>query len=284
MSELSGLLEALELEPAGEGRFRAQNFVGGLGGVVFGGQLLAQTIVAAATIDPGKEVKSLHTIFARGGVLEEPLDIEVDAMHTGRSIASATVTIRQGDRLCNRSLVLLSAPDPDLIRHADVPPAVGAVEGSVPVAGVEGFWELRTVGGIDVGDPSVTGPPDLVAWTRFPDATASGVLGQALLSYTTDGLLIGTAMRPHLGVGLSLAHSTISTTVLSHSLSFHEPVDAGAWYLLVHHSPYAGRGRTYGRGDIFSTDGRLVASFSQDNMVRAFGESNRPAPGSRSKF
>ena len=67
VAELSELLDVLDLEPVGEGRFRAQNFSEGPGGVVFGGQLLAQAIVAGATIDPTKEVKSIHTIFARGG-------------------------------------------------------------------------------------------------------------------------------------------------------------------------------------------------------------------------
>ena len=52
----------------GEGRFRAQNFSAGPGGVVFGGQLLAQTIVAGATVDPTKDVRSVHTVFARGGL------------------------------------------------------------------------------------------------------------------------------------------------------------------------------------------------------------------------
>ena len=93
MAELSELLGVLDLEPVGEGRYRAQNFSAGPGGVVFGGQLLAQSIVAGATIDPTKEVKSIHTVFARGGALDTPLDIEVEAMHTGRALASATVTV-----------------------------------------------------------------------------------------------------------------------------------------------------------------------------------------------
>ncbi len=107
MTDVSDLVKVLDLEPVGEGRFRAQNFVSGQGGVVFGGQLLAQSIVAASTVDPTKEVKSIHTVFARGGAPDRPLDIEVDAMHVGRALASATVTVRQGDRLCTRSLVLL---------------------------------------------------------------------------------------------------------------------------------------------------------------------------------
>jgi acyl-CoA thioesterase len=285
MSELSELLGVLDLEPTGEGRFRGENFAAGMGGVVFGGQLLAQTIVAAATVDPSKDVKSVHTIFARGGNLDEPLDIEVDAMHVGRALASATVTMRQGGRLCTRSLVLLSAHEPDLIRHAAEPPAVGGPEDAVPSASGEGdFWEVRVVGGVSLSDPEAVGPPELFVWTRFVGADVEGVRGQALLAYATDGFLIGTAMRPHKGVGQSMSHVSISTSVLAHTLSFHEPVEPGEWYLLAHESPYAGRGRSHGRANVFSADGRLVASFVQENMIRSFPEGQQPGAGKRSHF
>ena len=284
MTDLDELVKVLELEPVGEGRFRAENFVSGLGGVVFGGQRLAQSIVAAATVDPTKEVKSIHTVFARGGAPDQPLDIDVDTMHVGRALASTTVTVRQGERLCTRSLVLLSAVEPDLIRHATDAPEVGTPEDAEPIRGEGGFWEIRVVDGVDISDPDAVGPPELAAWVRFPGAEAHGVLGQALLAYATDGFLIGTAMRPHPGIGQSMAHVSISTSVLSHTLTFHEPVDAGEWHLLAHESPYAGRGRTYGRANIFTADGRLVGSFVQDNMVRGFAEGHTPAGGERSKF
>jgi acyl-CoA thioesterase len=283
MPDRSALRTALDLEPVGEGRFRATNVDTGFGGVVFGGQLLAQTIVAAATVDPGKELKTVHTVFARGGSLDHPLDIEVDAMHTGRAMASATVTIRQGDRLCTRSLCLLSAVEPDLIRHGVDAPAVSGPEDAPAQGGEADFWELRVVDGVDIGDPEAVGPAELLVWSRFPSSDETGVIGQALLAYATDGFLIGTAMRPHPGVGQSMSHVSISTSVLSHTLTFHEPVEAGAWHLLAHTSPYAGRGRSYGRADVFTEDGRLVASFVQDNMIRAFPEGQQPT-GGRSKF
>jgi acyl-CoA thioesterase II len=75
-------------------------------------------------------------------------------------------------------------------------------------------------------------------------------------------------MRPHAGVGQAQAHRTRSTGVLSHTLTFHEPVVARDWMLLSHRSPYAGRGRSYGQADVFSQDGRLLASFVQDAMIR----------------
>jgi acyl-CoA thioesterase II len=284
MGRLEELLAVLDLEPAGEGRFRARNFATGAGGVVFGGQLLAQTIVAAATVDPTKAVRSLHTVFARGGVVDQPLEIEVEPLHVGRALGSATVSVRQGERLCTRSLVLLSAEEPDLIRHGAEPPAVAGPAEAVASGAEADFWEIRVVDGVSLVDPDAVGPPELFVWSRFPGAEATGVLGQALLSYATDGFLIGTAMRPHEGVGQSMAHVSISTSVLTHTLSFHEPVEAGAWYLLAQSSPYAGRGRSYGRGDIFSEDGRLVASFVQENMIRSFPQGQGPGAGGRSKF
>jgi acyl-CoA thioesterase-2 len=91
-------------------------------------------------------------------------------------------------------------------------------------------------------------------------------------------------MRPHECVGYALAHVSISTSVLSHTLTFHEPIDASQWHLLAHESPYAGRGRSYGRANIFAADGRVLASFVQDNMIRDFPESQRPKAGEKSNF
>jgi acyl-CoA thioesterase II len=275
------LPSALELLPLGDGRFRAGNVATRFGGVVFGGQLLSQTIVAAATADPSKELKSVHTVFARGADPDRMLEIHVEPVHLGRALGSVTVTVAQGDRVCSRSLALLSAAEPDLIRHADAPPEVGRPEDAVASGSEDGLWEIRVVGGVDIGDPEAIGPADLDVWSRFRAPETAGVIGQALLAYATDGFLIGTAMRPHAGIGQSMAHTAISTSVLTHTLTFHEPVDAGRWHLLAHHSPYAGRGRTYGRADIYTEDGRIVASFAQDNMVRAFPEGQQPAAGSR---
>jgi acyl-CoA thioesterase len=282
MAELLDLVEVLDLEVVGEGRFRAQNFSEGPGGVVFGGQLLAQAIVAGASIDPSKEVKTVHTVFARGGALDKPLDITVEAMHTGRALASATVTISQGDRLCTRSVVLLSAAEPDLIRHKADLPSVPGPDASPTGPSEGGFWEVRIVDGVDLSDPAAVGPPELFVWVRFPGAPAGGTLNQALLSYATDGFLIATAMRPHEGVGQAMSHVEISTSVLSHTLTFHEPIDASQWHLLAQESPYAGRGRSYGRANIFTAEGALVASFVQDNMIRDFPEGQRPVAGQRS--
>ncbi|MBN2623185.1 MAG: thioesterase family protein [Acidimicrobiales bacterium] len=267
MLTIDALVGALDLEPAGPGRYRAGNVDAGHG-VIFGGQLLAQSLVAGLAGHEGKSVKTVHTVFARGGRPDAPVDIAVEGMHAGRAFASSTVTISQGERLCTRSLVLLTADEPDFIRHADPMPEAPGPGGGRPAGDGEGAWQVRIAGDVDVDDPEAVGPADLDVWTRFAGAPDDPTVDQALLAFATDGFLIATAMRPHAGVGQAQAHVTVSTGVVSHTLTFHEPAPAREWLLLSHHSPYAGRGRCYGTADVFRADGAMVASYVQDGMIR----------------
>ena len=267
MPTIDELVASLTLEPTGTDRYRAPN-VPSAHGVVFGGQLLAQSVVAGQRGHDGMAVKTVHTVFARSARPDQGVEIVVDPMHAGRTFASSTVTVLQGDRLCTRSLVLLSSDDDDVIRHADAPSRSTGPDDPGTTRGGEGDWEIRVVDGVDLSDPDEVGPAELDVWTRFRGAPDDATVSQALLAFATDGFLIGTAMRPHPGVGQAQAHRTLSTGVVSHTLTFHEPLAAGDWLLLSHRSPYAGRGRSYGRADVFRADGQLVASFVQDAMIR----------------
>jgi acyl-CoA thioesterase-2 len=273
----------VDLQPVGGGRYEARNLGEGHGGVVVGGQMLAQALVAATRMVPDKEVLSIHAVFARGAAPERPLQLDVDVMHAGRSFASATVTVSQDGRICARSTVLLHEPDTDLIRHADPFPAVAPAE-ALPASapGTEGR-EVRVVDGVDINDSAV-GPAELRLWTRFPGAPQDVVTSQALLAYVGSEFLIGTAMRPHEGIGQSMAHLSVSTTVLTHTVSFHEPFNAGEWLLLDHRSSYAGRGRSQGDASVFAADGRLVATLSQVNMIRGFPAGHAPKGDTRAKY
>jgi acyl-CoA thioesterase len=277
------LFSALDLRQVGQNQFEAEH-AETTTPVVFGGQILAQTVVAAARVVDDKRVKSLHTIFARGASTAMPLEIDAEIMQSGRSFASLTVSVSQASRLCARSLVLMDARDSDLIRHHAPFPKIAGPETTDVRLTAGPWWEIGTVGGVDISNPASVGPAELFVWTRFPGAPNDPVSSKAALAYATDGFLIGTAMRPHPGVGQALAHVTISTTVLSHTLTFHEDFDAGEWMLLAQESPYAGHGRSYGRGQVFTGDGRLVASFVQENMIRDMPAEQRRAEGERSKF
>lgn len=268
MPTIDAFLEALTLEPVGENRYRAINLPSAHG-VVFGGQLLGQSIMAGLAGQEGKAVKTIHTVFARGAAHDAPLEVAVDRMHAGRSVASSTVTISQGDQICTRSLILLSALEDDVIRHADPRRSSSTPDDVAGHVRGEEAWEIGVVDNVDISDPELVGPPELDVWIRFAGAPNDLATDQALVAYSTDGFLIGTAMRPHAGVGQAQAHVTLSTGVLSHTLTFHERCPAGEWHLLEQRATYAGHGRSYGRGEIFRADGQLAASFVQDAMIRA---------------
>jgi acyl-CoA thioesterase II len=271
------MLAALQLERGDENVYHATLVESGRG-VLFGGQMLAQAIVAAGLDQPGKRVKSIQTVFARGAHADRPVDIVVETIHSGRHLATTSVDFRQGTRICARALVLLHAPEPDLIRHQPTMPAAPPPDERSATPNALAAPETIVVGDVDIHDPALTGPAELTLWVRFPtDQDGDPVLSQALLAYATDGWLIAAAMRPHAGFGQAIAHKEISTGVVSHSLSFHDDFSATQWCLIDQRSVFAGSGRAFGTADVFSHDGRYIASFSQDAIIRHFPAGQHPA-------
>jgi acyl-CoA thioesterase II len=266
---MSRLLASLTLSETGAATFRAPRAHDGPGAVVFGGELLGQAIVAAARALPGKRVRSVHAVFSRGADPAKAVDISVERLHDGRTTGSAAVTFAQDARRCAHALALLDVGEPDLVRHQRDMPDVAPPDEALAVSHPAAAPATIVVDDVDVRDPALTGPPALRLWIRFPGAPAGETaLAQALLAFATDGWLIGTAMRPHAGIGQSMAHRELATAVLSHTLSFHGDLDAAGWHLIDHESVHAGGGRCHGRGAVFTVAGDLVASFTQDALLR----------------
>ena len=90
-----------------------------------------------------------------------------------------------------------------------------------------------------------------------------------MIAYCSEMYFVGTAFRPHEGVSTADAFSSYTPAVVSHSLSFHDPsVSSSEWLLYVFSSPHMAQGRIFGRGDIYTVDGHLVASITQENLLR----------------
>jgi acyl-CoA thioesterase len=266
---MSDLPAVLRVEELGEGRWSAPHPDTDPEGrdVVFSGQLLAQMILAAHGADgSGKQVKSIHAIFARAGKYSAgTIELALDPMHAGRAWASTTVTATQDDRLLSRGLVLLNAVEPDLIRHSPPMPDVPGPDDCAPGPGGVIFpgAEVRFV------DDGRAGAPTVTAWVRAGQSFESVAANQAVVAWSQPGMIIGAAFKPHAGtVDLRDAHRSISTGVISHTTHFHDDADAGDWLLMVHEGSYAGRGRVFGQGAVFTRDGTLVSTFAQDSMAR----------------
>jgi acyl-CoA thioesterase len=130
--------------------------------------------------------------------------------------------------------------------------------------------ELRLDGIPDPNDPDEVGPPVLDAWLRYSQVPTDPALAKALIAHFTGHLSISTTMRAHPGIGTSTAHDTLSTGVMAIAVTFHDPVVWDGWLLYHHESVQVGAGMSLVRGQVFTEEGRLLASFSQDGMIRAF--------------
>jgi acyl-CoA thioesterase-2 len=98
--------------------------------------------------------------------------------------------------------------------------------------------------------------------------TADPELAPALAAYATDLTLIGTALRPLDGLSQLGNGTQFTSAVTTHTIWFHRPFTTDRWLLLRQHSPLLAHGRSFGRGDILTDDGELVASYAQEALLR----------------
>jgi acyl-CoA thioesterase-2 len=282
LAALQGLLDALVLKEIGEDRFAAtvepDRF-----GRLFGGQLVAQALLAAAATVDAKPPHSLHAYFVEGGMPGVPLELSVDRVRDGRSIASRRVSVTQEGR---DLLVLLasfhaspvspqlagpppSVPDPNqlpLLQHwvRESPPDVrptamrGWVQQPPPVEMRLGE-ALRFLGGAAAeGTRS--------HWMRLPGGVGDDpLLHTALLAYASDYFLLDMAFRAH---PLGLPASAFTSTSLDHALWFHRPVRFEEWVLHTQETVAISGDRGLVRGSMHDAEGRLVATAMQEVLIR----------------
>ncbi|RDI56135.1 acyl-CoA thioesterase [Nocardia mexicana] len=229
---------------------------------VFGGQLLGQFVRAAGAAVPDKAIKSLHVIFVREGRTDEPIRYRVHRHHAGRSFATVSVVAEQSGGVVATASVSLHAGEQGPDRQTVEPvPALLSAEHKVQWDLLP--WETRTT--VDLDDLG-SAPPEFEFWMRTPDVAPE--LAPALVAYATDLTLIGTALLPLEGYAHGGNGTAFVSAVTSHTLWFHRPTRTDDWLLLRQHSPLLAHSRAYGRGDILTEEGALVASYAQEAMVR----------------
>jgi acyl-CoA thioesterase-2 len=274
--DLADLLEVVDVKPMGDGRYGGASRSNPQRPVVEGSQILGQAVVAAGREAPGRRVVSAHLVFCRVASTEAPLELALTPVTSGRTMTTLRVDARQDGRVCATGTLLADVTAPDVMRHSEAPPAVAPPYQCPPYdMGVDGR-EVRVVDGAYGDDPDAPpGPPVIDCWVRFDPLPPDPHLHAGLLAHFSGHMSIAAAMRPHPGIGQSLAHRSLSTGVNALSLSFHAPVRADRWMLYHHRSTFAGDGMTRSECRVFDEEGRLLASFSADCMVRAANDAGR---------
>jgi acyl-CoA thioesterase len=269
-------IAALDLESLGNGRFRGTNYPTTTG-VVHAGPLMGQMLVAAARTIGGKQVKSFHSVLARMVKPAISNDLSVDVAHDGRAFGSASVNLEQEGKVAARMLILFHVEEPDLIRHGIPMPVMPAPE-DCPRTDIDQQTlpgELRTPSGQNVMDPDVTGPAEYAFWFRCQQAPDDPAIQAALVIPPSVMFAIGAAVRPHRGIGLSMAHRSIDTGVVTQTVTYHRAPSVRDWLLYTIDSPFAGGGRSFARGHVLTREGDLVATFQQENIIRQMHEWSR---------
>jgi acyl-CoA thioesterase len=216
-------------------------------------------------------VRTAHALFVSAADPDMPLEFTVTPVRAGRSFASATVGVQQGEKIRTHCTVLLDAPQPDLVRR-DTPagpvagPETAGPEASLALPG----REVRIIHCADINDPDEVGPPVVDAWLRYDEVPAADDLRRAMLAHFTGHLGISTALRPHPGLGTAQAHHTLSTAPMGIGITFHDPVRWDGWLRYHHEATFVGAGTAHIRGQISTRAESLIASFTQDAMIRAF--------------
>jgi acyl-CoA thioesterase-2 len=276
MSAMDDLIDILTLEPIEVNLFR---------GVspaeerqrIFGGQVVAQALMAAYRTVGEHICHSLQSYFIRPGDPTQPVLYQVERSRDGKSFATRRVlAIQKGEQIFNMACSFQVTEDgfehqsemPETLSPEEIGKFVDAWIKSQPEENTR--WlrnlpiEMRAIDPVDVSKPTPK-PPHQAVWLRARADVGDGIaLNQALLAYASDYSLLGTAMRPH---GVSW-QSGVQTASLDHIIWFHRPSNFSHWHLYVQDSPSASGARGFNRGAIYRNDGTLVASTAQEGLIR----------------
>lgn len=274
------VLDILRLEATGTDVFTGSSLPQP-SGRVFGGQVLAQALLAAgATVPDGRLPHSLHGYFLRAGDVAEPITFAVERLRDGRSFtARRTHALQDGSAILSMITsfqesqpgIDYSDPMPEGIPAPEDVPSALDVLGAIdhPVAKFwtqEAAFDVRHVNGQIYLGPAADVTGQQSVWFRsrgpLPD---DQLLHRALLAYACDQVMLEPILRRS---GKSWVTPGLSIASLDHAMWWHRDVRVDDWLLYVQSSPSAQGGRGLGAARVFTRDGTLVASVAQEGMVR----------------
>jgi acyl-CoA thioesterase II len=272
------LIATLTLEAVEVNLFRGRSPPGSRARI-FGGQVVAQALLAAYHTVEGRICHSLQSYFIRPGDPAQPVLYQVEHSRDGKSFTTRRViAIQKGEQIFNLACSF-QLPEEGFDHQDEMPPAdppLSAIEGPAAMRAeypdrpdLAKEWpdqpiEMRPLAPISMRHPKPA-PAEHKVWFRARgDIGDEIVMNQALLAYASDYSLLGTSMRPH---GISWI-SEVQTASLDHIVWFHRPTNFSRWHLYVQDSPSASGARGFSRGTIYREDGILVASTAQEGLIR----------------
>ncbi|MEF2552215.1 acyl-CoA thioesterase II [Aurantimonas sp. A2-1-M11] len=276
------LLQTLDLERIEENLFRGtspdQSWQR-----VFGGQVIAQALVAAQrTVPADRFCHSLHSYFMRPGDPATPIIYDVDrirdggsfttrrvvAIQHGHAIFSLSASFQKDEEGLDHQATMPDVPGPDEVPHGE--DLNQTILKRAPEA-VRRYWErprpieFRPISFDHYLTQEKLEPVQRV-WVRCPGEIGDDrALNAAVLAYLSDMTLLDTSLFAH---GLSVFDKRIQAASLDHAMWFHRPMRVSDWLLYAQDSPSSSGARGLTRGSLYSADGILTASVAQEGLIR----------------
>jgi acyl-CoA thioesterase II len=285
----AGLREILELERLGPDRFRGENEPDRFGRL-FGGQVIAQALMAAARTVEGRLPHSLHAYFLKTGRHDVPVEFEVHRVREGRAFATRRVlALQDGEAILNlassfqreepgdeHQWPMPEVPPPESLRSAH-DQVRDSLRGRPPADAQGRIWLDRPppVDWRPVHPPSFLlsrpGEPHQEIWFRFPPVSSDDpLLHRVLLAYASDLALLDVIARSH-----AFEPGRAMLASLDHALWFQRSARVDEWLLFLQESPSAGGSRGLARGMIYTRSGALVANVAQEGLMRRLDGQSR---------
>jgi acyl-CoA thioesterase-2 len=250
---------------------------------IYGGQVIAQSLLAAYQTVEARVCHSLHCYFIRPGDPNVPIIFDVDRSRDGGSFTTRrVVAIQHGQQIFNLA-ASFQVEETGFEHQSEMPPAKGpeAIEDDLErrrrmlakAPPEMRKWldapqpiEMRTVSGRFESVADKAREPLQQVWFRAKDPIGTDPhMHQVILAYASDMSLLGTAVLPH----ATDFHNEIQMASLDHAMWFHQPTDFNEWHLYQQESPSASGGRGFNLGYIYrASDGALVASCAQEGLMR----------------
>jgi acyl-CoA thioesterase-2 len=291
---IADLLECLDLEALAPSAARRDRFRGrceiARSDRIFGGQVIAQSLMAAGRTVEDRPAHSLQALFLEIGDPTRPIGFEVERLRDGRSFSARRVLASQGERVIFSMQASFHAIEPGYEHQSAAPeapdpeslPTAREQAAGAAIRPESAYWAARprpvevrhAVLPSYLGGPPTQEPNRM--WFRFEaDLPDDPLLHQCLLGYVSDVALNDTAYRPHSGPDAPRLQFMSS---VDHTMWFHVPARADRWTLYLQESPRAAGARGFARGAMYARDGTLVASVGQDSAMRPAAPPGRRSP------
>ena len=253
---------------------------------VYGGQVIGQALVAANRTVKDRICHSLHGYFLRPGDPKVPILYEVDRSRDGKSFTSRRVVAIQHGKQIFHLAASFQIEEEGLNHQEDFPNVPGPdelltedqlrkkISEKLPDEFKESFlvksWpvEVRPIDPVDFLNPEPREPKQFIWFRARSEIPHDVALHQCVLAYMSDMTLLDTCTNPH---GINFMNPKLRSASLDHAMWFHRPFKANEWLLYQQDSPSASGARGFNRGNIFNTDGELIASVAQEGLIRVTG-------------